>query len=78
MIIQIWLKRQVGRKKYIFSASKTIISITVTLGLSALHDAEIEYKNVDAVVASYCYGEPTCGQRASYELGLTGKAPYIF
>lgn len=27
---------------------------------------------MDAVVASYCYGEPTCGQRAVYELGLTG------
>ena len=25
-----------------------------------------------AVVASYCYGEPTCGQRAVYGLGLSG------
>ena len=25
-----------------------------------------------AVVASYCYGEPTCGQRAVYSLGLSG------
>lgn len=27
---------------------------------------------MQAVVASYCYGEPTCGQRAVYELGLSG------
>ena len=23
-------------------------------------------------MASYCYGEPTCGQKAVYELGLSG------
>lgn len=42
------------------------------IGLSALQDASLKYKDVDAVVASYCYGEPTCGQRAVYEIGLTG------
>lgn len=35
-------------------------------------DAKIGYGEVGAVVASYCYGEPTCGQRAVYELGMTG------
>lgn len=41
-------------------------------GLAALSDAELDYHQVQAVVASYCYGEPTSGQRAVYELGLTG------
>lgn len=41
-------------------------------GLAALTDAEIDYQQIQAVVASYCYGEPTSGQRAVYELGLTG------
>ncbi|XP_005110322.1 non-specific lipid-transfer protein [Aplysia californica] len=41
-------------------------------GQAALADAGISYKDVQAVVASYCYGEPTSGQRAVYELGLTG------
>ncbi|PVD23938.1 hypothetical protein C0Q70_17214 [Pomacea canaliculata] len=41
-------------------------------GQDALTDAGIAYEAVQAVVASYCYGEPTSGQRAVYELGLTG------
>lgn len=41
-------------------------------GLAALTDAELDYHQIQAVVASYCYGEPTSGQRAVYELGLTG------
>ncbi|KAK3091030.1 hypothetical protein FSP39_016630 [Pinctada imbricata] len=41
-------------------------------GQDALTDAGISYDKIQAVVASYCYGEPTCGQRAAYELGLSG------
>ncbi|KAH9500674.1 sterol carrier protein 2 [Bulinus truncatus] len=41
-------------------------------GLNALSDSRRQYQDIKAVVASYCYGEPTCGQRAVYELGLTG------
>ena len=29
---------------------------------AALRDAGIQYDNVQAVVASYCYGDPTCGK----------------
>jgi len=40
---------------------------------NALKDCGLSYiDNVDVVVASYCYGEPTSGQRAVYELGLSG------
>uniref|UniRef100_A0A1I8JJG4 propanoyl-CoA C-acyltransferase n=2 Tax=Macrostomum lignano TaxID=282301 RepID=A0A1I8JJG4_9PLAT len=38
----------------------------------ALRDSGIEYSSVVAVVASYCYGDPACGQRVAYRLGLTG------
>lgn len=31
-------------------------------GTAALKDAGISYQDVEAVVASYCYGEPTSGQ----------------
>lgn len=37
-----------------------------------MSDAGIPYVAIKAAVASYCYGEPTSGQRAVYELGLTG------
>lgn len=45
-------------------------------GTRALADACIDYKEIDQVVASYCYGDSTCGQRAVYELGLTGVPIY--
>ena len=31
-------------------------------GNAALNDAGISYQDVEAVVASYCYGEPTSGK----------------
>ncbi|XP_020613629.1 non-specific lipid-transfer protein-like [Orbicella faveolata] len=37
-------------------------------GTAALNDAGISYQDVEAVVASYCYGEPTSGQRAVYDV----------
>ncbi|KAK6183067.1 hypothetical protein SNE40_010615 [Patella caerulea] len=41
-------------------------------GQAALGDAGLQYSSIQAAVVSYCYGEPTSGQRAIYELGLTG------
>jgi len=38
----------------------------------ALIDANIEYKDIEAVVVSHVYGESTSGQKAVYALGLTG------
>jgi len=38
----------------------------------ALGDAKIPYEAVEQVYAGYVYGESTCGQRAAYEVGLTG------
>jgi acetyl-CoA acetyltransferase len=41
-------------------------------GARALEDAGIAYDLVEEAYAGYCYGDSTAGQRAIYELGLTG------
>lgn len=38
----------------------------------ALADAGVEYGEVEQAFAGYVYGDSTCGQRAIYEVGLTG------
>src|SRR4051794_9646615 len=41
-------------------------------GEKALADAAIPYEDVEQAYAGYCYGDSTYGQRALYQLGLTG------
>jgi acetyl-CoA acyltransferase len=41
-------------------------------GTKALEDAGIPYDRVEQAFVGYCYGESTSGQRAVYQLGLTG------
>jgi acetyl-CoA acyltransferase len=41
-------------------------------GRRALEDAAIPYDAVEQAFVGYCYGESTSGQRAVYQLGLTG------
>ena len=41
-------------------------------GTKALEDAGIAYDDVEQAFVGYCYGDSTSGQRAVYELGLTG------
>jgi acetyl-CoA acetyltransferase len=41
-------------------------------GEKALADAGIPYSDVEEAFAGYCYGDSTYGQRAIYQLGLTG------
>jgi len=45
-------------------------------GEKALADAGIGINEIEQAVAGYCYGESTSGERALYELGLTGKPIY--
>ena len=45
-------------------------------GQKALADAGIPYDAVEQACVGYCYGDSTCGQRAVYELGLTGIPVY--
>ena len=39
---------------------------------TALQDAGVAYGDIEQAFAGYVYGDSTCGQRAVYELGLTG------
>ena len=39
---------------------------------AALEDAKVPYGEVEQAYAGYVYGDSTCGQRAVYEVGLTG------
>jgi acetyl-CoA acetyltransferase len=39
---------------------------------AALQDAGVKYEEVEQAYAGYVYGDSTCGQRAIYEVGLTG------
>ncbi len=41
-------------------------------GEAALADAGVDYDKVEGAYVGYCYGESTAGQRAVYQLGLTG------
>jgi acetyl-CoA acetyltransferase len=41
-------------------------------GRAALADAKVDYALIEQAYAGYVYGDSTCGQRAVYDLGLTG------
>jgi sterol carrier protein 2 len=41
-------------------------------GQKALADAGVPYERIQQAYVGYVYGDSTCGQRAVYELGLTG------
>ncbi len=45
-------------------------------GTKALEDAGISYDKVEQAAVGYCYGDSTCGERAIYELGLSGVPIY--
>jgi sterol carrier protein 2 len=45
-------------------------------GTKALEDAGIPYAEIEQACVGYVYGESTCGQRAVYQLGLTGIPVY--
>src|SRR3954471_166727 len=41
-------------------------------GTAALADAGIGFDLIETAFTGYCYGDSTSGQRALYELGMTG------
>ncbi len=45
-------------------------------GQKALADAGIPFSAIEQAAVGYCYGDSTCGERAFYELGLTGIPVY--
>lgn len=42
----------------------------------ALTDAKISYAEIQAACVGYVYGDSTCGQRALYEVGMSGCPIY--
>ncbi|TSD95989.1 lipid-transfer protein [Skermania sp. ID1734] len=47
-------------------------AMALEAGTAALSDAGIEYSKVQEAAVGFCYGDSTSGQRAVYELGMTG------
>lgn len=41
-------------------------------GTAALTDAGVRYDEIEMAAVGYCYGDSTCGQRALYEVGVSG------
>lgn len=42
----------------------------------ALADAKVKYNQIEQAAVGYVYGDSTCGQRALYEVGMTGIPIY--
>jgi sterol carrier protein 2 len=53
-------------------ASESYVEMGAKAVRLALADAGIDYKHVQQAYAGYVYGDSTCGQRALYEVGMTG------
>jgi acetyl-CoA acetyltransferase len=45
-------------------------------GRAALEDAKVPFSQIEQAFCGYVYGDSTCGQRAIYEIGLTGIPVY--
>jgi acetyl-CoA acetyltransferase len=53
-------------------ASEDYPEMASKAGKAALADAMIKYEDVQQAYTGYVFGDSTCGQRALYEIGLTG------
>src|SRR5512139_4126038 len=63
----------VGMTKFAKPGASDDYNVMATqAGRAALADAGIDYADVEQAFAGYVYGDSTCGQRAVYDLGLTG------
>jgi sterol carrier protein 2 len=63
----------VGMTKFAKPGASDDYNVMATAaGKAALEDAKATYADVEQVYAGYVYGDSTCGQRAAYDLGLTG------
>jgi sterol carrier protein 2 len=53
-------------------ASEDYHEMASKAGRAALADANVPWNEIQQAYAGYVYGDSTCGQRAIYEIGLTG------
>ena len=66
----------VGMTKFHKPGEMDYPELTREAGTQALQDAGVSYDAVEQAFVGYVYGESTCGQRAVYQLGLTGIPVY--
>ncbi len=66
----------VGMTKFYKPGEKDYPELSKDAGEQALKDAGIPYDLIEQAFVGYVYGESTCGQRAVYQLGLTGIPVY--
>jgi hypothetical protein len=52
--------------------SETYDTMGATAIRQALADAGLDYREVQQAYAGYVYGDSTCGQKALYQVGMTG------
>ena len=66
----------VGMTKFFKPGEKDYPELSKEAGEQALKDAGVPYDAMEQAFVGYVYGESTCGQRAVYQLGLTGIPVY--
>ena len=66
----------VGMTKFFKPGEKDYPELSKEAGEQALRDAGVSYDLMEQAFVGYVYGESTCGQRAVYQLGLTGIPVY--
>ena len=62
----------VGMTKFHKPGQMDYPELSKDAGEQALKDAGISYDEIEQAFVGYVYGDSTCGQRAVYQLGLTG------
>ncbi|KAK4896542.1 hypothetical protein LTR27_005460 [Elasticomyces elasticus] len=62
----------VGMTKFIKPRGKVdYTELGFEAGVKAMLDAQVNYDEIEAGIACYCYGDSTCGQRVFYQFGMT-------
>jgi len=66
----------VGMTKFEKPGQHDYPELSKEAGEQALRDAGVTYDTIEEAFVGYVYGDSTCGQRAVYQLGLTGIPVY--
>jgi sterol carrier protein 2 len=66
----------VGMTKFYKPGEMDYTTMSKDAGEQALADAKVPFDAIQQAFVGYVYGESTCGQRAVYQLGLTGIPVY--
>jgi sterol carrier protein 2 len=66
----------VGMTKFEKPGQHDYPELSKEAGEQALRDADVSYDEIEQAFVGYVFGDSTCGQRAVYQLGLTGIPVY--